>query len=96
MDACIAHLPASENKLQEYKSAQQSDPLCSLVIEFCQTGWPSKHQIDTALVPYWEARGDLTLQNDLLLYGNRIVVPTLMQQVTLTKLLQEHQGIERC
>ena len=96
MEECIAYLPASQNKLQEYRNAQQSDPLCSAIIKFCQAGWPNKHRIDAALAPYWEARGNLTLKNDLLLYGSRIVVPTSMQQVTLTKLHQGHQGIERC
>ena len=96
MEECVAYLPASQNKLQDYQNAQQSDPLCSAIIKFCQVGWPNKHKIDAALAPYWEARGNLTLKNDLLLYGSRIVVPTSMQQVTLTKLHQGHQGIERC
>ena len=96
MEECVAYLPASQNKLQDYQNAQQSDPLCSAIIKFCQVGWPNKHKIDAALAPYWEARGNLTLKDDLLLYGSRIVVPNSMQQVTLTKLHQGHQGIERC
>ena len=95
MEASVAHLPASPNKLQEYQEAQNVDPLCSIAIKYCREGWP-KNRPDEALAPYWEARGSLTLQGDLLLLGNRIVVPASMQQTTLTKIHQGHQGIERC
>ena len=96
MEACIAHIPASQSRLSEYEEAQNSDPLCSLVIKYCHTGWPGKQKVDEALAPYWEAQGDLTLHGNLLLYGTRIVVPSSMQRETLTKLHEGHQGIERC
>lgn len=95
-EACVAHLPAGQDRLQEYREAQQSDPLCTLVTKYCKTGWPHKNKVDEALAPYWEARGSLTLHGDLLLYSNRIVVPASMQQTTLSKIHQGHQGIERC
>lgn len=96
MEAAVSYLPASKHRLQEYQEAQKSDPLCSLVIKYCHTEWPRKTQIDEALAPYWQARGDLTLHGDLLLYGSRIVVPASLQRETLSKLHQGHQGVERC
>ncbi len=42
MEACIAHLPAGQERLTEYERAQNSDPLCSLIIKYCRTGWPGK------------------------------------------------------
>ena len=89
MEASVAHLPASPNKLQEYQEAQNVNLLCSIAIKYCREGWP-KNRPDEALAPYWEARGSLTLQGNLLLLGNRIVVPASMQQTTLTKLHQGH------
>ena len=90
MDASVAHLPASRDRLLEYTEGQTSDPLCSLVIKYCRTEWPGKKQVNEALAPYWEARGNL------LLHVNRIVVPAAMQRETLNKLHKGHQGIERC
>ena len=66
MEAPVAHLPASPNKLQEYQEAQNVDPLCSIAIKYCREGWP-KNRPDEALAPYWEARGSITLQGDLLI-----------------------------
>ena len=96
MEACIAHLPAGQNRLREYQEAQASDMLCSLVIKYCCTSWPVKGKVDEALDPYWKAQGALTLHRNLLLHGTRIVVPASMQRETLAKLHEGHQGIERC
>ena len=96
MDACIAHLPASQERLSEYQNAQNADSLCSLVMKYCHSGWPNKSHIDDAIRPYWESRGELTLHDHLLLHGTRIVVPAAMQQETLRKIHQGHQGIQRC
>lgn len=49
MDACISHLPASRERLGEYQEAQNSDALCSLVIKYCRSSWPTKNRIGKAL-----------------------------------------------
>ena len=94
--SCIAHLPASPDRLQAYREAQNADALLSLIIKYCRTGWPGKEKINDAISPYWESQGYLTLKDDLLLYGSRIVVPAAMQKETLNKLHEGHMGIERC
>ena len=45
---------------------------------------------------YWQFRGELSLCDNLLLYGTRIVVPDKMKHETLQKIHQGHQGIQRC
>lgn len=96
MDACIAHLPASQERLSEYQNAQNADPLCSLVMKYCHSGWTNKSHIDDAIRPYWESCGELTLHDRLLLHHTRIVVPAAMQQETLRKIHQGHHEIQRC
>ena len=95
MESCIAHLLASPQRLDMYRSAQKSDPVCSLVSKYCQNGWPGKNGVDEVMRPYWEVRGELSMHHNLLLFGSRIVVPASMQQETLGKLHQGHQGIQR-
>ena len=79
-DSCSIHalatvLPAKQDRLDEYKCAQKHDPVCSKLRDFCRQGWPSKHQIKGDLKGYWSVRGELTLVEDMLLSGNRILVP---------------------
>ena len=66
------------------------------MIKYCRSSWHTKNRIDEALKPYWEARGELTLHNNLLLYNNRVVVSASLQQEMLEKIHQGHQGIQRC
>ena len=91
----ISHLPASQPLLQVYQKAQATDPVCSRVIAHCKLEWP-KSCNNPELMPYWSIRGNLTLHNELLLYGGRIVVPKKLQAETLQKIHTGHQGIMRC
>ena len=55
-----------------------------------------KWSVDPELLPYWRFRDRLTLYEGLILYDNRIVVPPSLQDETLEKIHEGHQGIERC
>lgn len=52
--------------------------------------------IDIPIGPYWKVQSELSIHNKLLLRGKQIVVPKSLQQETLSKIHQGHQGIERC
>ena len=93
--SAVAHLLASPERVETYRQAQVEDPTCSIVIRYCQTGWPEKSAIDPLAKPYWEKRGELTVSQELLLCGTRIVVPRSLREETLVKLHQGHQEIER-
>ena len=96
MDACIAELPASPTTLSDLEQAQNEDPVLAMVIKYCKNGWPKKTKLNEVILPYWEARGQLTLNGNLLLYARRIVVPASRQREILKKLHTGHQGIRRC
>ena len=96
MEVYIAHLPASQQRIDEYRRSQATDPVCSTVVNYCRHGWPDKRNIDPTIMPYWKTRGELTVHDSLLLYGSRIVVPKSLQRETLLKIHEGHQGIQRC
>ena len=93
----VSALPASTDRLQKYRTAQLTDSVCADLIQLCQNGWPKhKRQVPEKLQPYWPVRGELTLNDDLLLRGHRIVVPQSLQKQTLQKIHSGHQGITKC
>ena len=87
-----SHLSASQNQLQVHQYAQATDQICAGVITYCKSEWPNSCS-DPELKPYWTVRGNLTLHNQLLLYGGRIVVPKQLQTETLQKIHTGHQVI---
>ena len=89
-------LPASKGRLEEYKEAQELDPLLSQVRQYCESKWPEKKFIHPVLIPYYQARNNLTVCNDLLLFNGRIVVPKALRAETLQRVHSGHQRVERC
>ena len=89
-------MPASKERLDEYRQAQKDDPVCTQVREYCLKQWPSKKFVSAEISPYWKEKNNLSVCNDLLMFGNRIVVRKSLQCETLTKVHTGHQGIERC
>ena len=68
----------------------------STLIFYCEKGWPEKHSFSLQLKHYWKWQGQLTTQNNLLLYETHMVIPLSMQQEIPQKLHDGHQGIQRC
>ena len=95
-DAIIDAIPIVQSMLIKFCTAQINDSVCSRIRQYCLSGWPSKQYIPGELKPYWFVRGELSVCNDLLLYGKRIVVPRSLQTFTLQKIHSGHLGIQRC
>ncbi len=90
------NLPATKQRLDAYKDAQEHDSVCQQVRQYCQQGWPIKNSVEPEIAPYWKYKQFLTVCKGLLMYGQRIVVPKVLQKETLQKIHEGHQGIERC
>ena len=88
--------PTEQQPLETYCQKQAEDPVCSKVMEYCKSGWPRKHLLQPELIPYWKLRSSLTMCNHLLLYNNRIIIPTSLQKEVMKRIHEGHQGIERC
>ena len=89
-------LPATEKRLEQIQQAQKQDAVCCKLIKYCQEGWPRKNLIPGPVKPYLHVAAELTVQNDLLLRGSRIVIPVSLQPEILEKLHIAHQGIHKC
>ena len=92
----ISHLPSKSQRVQTYRQEQTKDPVCKILFEYCQHGWPDRKDADPVTRPYWEAQGELTVGDGLLMLGSWMVVPKALQLETLRKIHEGHQGIVRC
>ena len=43
MEVAVKNLPATEQRLKEYASAQMSDQICSQILQYCQEGIKFSH-----------------------------------------------------
>ena len=57
---------------------------------FTKNGWPL--QVSEVLKPYWNRRLELSLEDDCIMWGNRVVVPKKCQKRVLEELHEVHFG----
>jgi hypothetical protein len=59
-------------------------------------GWPPVMPHNPIFRPYWENSNHLTVNNELLMYDDRIVIPQALQLDMLEKIHSGHLGMTRC
>ena len=92
----LANLPATEPKLNQIRETQHEDEVCSQIIQHCFDGWPGRTKLPGAFKPYAPYASELSVQNGLLMKGERIVIPCCMRLEMLDRLHDAHQGIVKC
>jgi hypothetical protein len=84
------------NTVDQYlKSTQEVEGL-SRVMMFYQNGWPNRIQTDNPEVNhYFKIRNDLTVQDSLVYFNDRLVVPPSFRRYTLQTLNETHIGFNK-
>ena len=96
VDSDLDSLPGSDVKLMEIKEAQDEDPVCGQIKNYCLEGWPDKFRFNGTLKPYWSVKGELTVVHGKLPQSTRIIVPLAMKLQVLDNVHKGHQGIVKC
>ncbi|MES9993111.1 MAG: RNase H-like domain-containing protein, partial [Candidatus Thiodiazotropha sp.] len=97
VDLIVRNLPATDMRLQEIRMKQGQDIICQTLFKYCQDGWPeSKHKACEIGKIYWPYRGEITVNEGLLMKADRLIIPTEMKQEILSKIHGAHQGITKC
>ena len=89
----IETAPISNVKLQHIRETVQNDNVCKTVLNYCKSGWPKVSKLSKDLLPFYNLRNDLSVQNGLLLKREAIIIP----EKTFSKKVHEgHQGVNKC
>ena len=89
----VRQIEALPVTLVQLKCATSRDPILSKVLRYTKYGWPDR--VDETLKPYWNQRTELTLEDDCIMWGIPVVVPTKLQDKVLDELHRVHIGIYR-
>ena len=93
VDLVVRNIPTSEPKMVEIKQAQQKDEICQKVIQYCQEGWPDKSLVKGEWKQFFHFASELSVEDGLLLRGNRIVILMALRAPVLNRLHEGHLGI---
>ena len=88
-------LPATNKQLERIKSFQCRDGTIQDLKEYTVEGWPETEKSE--LREYAAARGNFSIINGLLMYANRIVVPSELRREMLSRIHDTgHLSLYKC
>ena len=95
-DSVVRHLPVSDQRVQEILEAQHNDAICSQIRNYVKK-WVAFVMPNLPLLkPYWDNAHRLTINNDFLMFDDRLVIPQTMQLDILDVLHTGHLGMTKC
>lgn len=81
--------------LEDLRRTARQDTSYQELLQAVKSGFPSdRHTLPNALRPYWKIRAELYCDEDLVIYGVRVVVPSASRRRVLARLHDSHSGIE--
>ena len=91
---CVSSIPLTAVKI---KQQTDRDPILCKVKRYTQQGWPEqlKSQEAAELKPFFHRKSELSLEDGIILWGNRVVIPSCFQTRVLEVLHATHIGISR-
>ena len=89
--------PVEKERLTEIERATDKDNVMMKMKARITTGWPEKlADLEPELKPYFSFRDELTLQDGLVVRGDRIVIRASMRLEVMRKVHAGHMGINSC
>ena len=68
----VAQVEALPVTSLQVAAATKKDTQLSLVLRYTQSGWPA--EVPEVLLPYWNCKSEITIEQDCLLWGIRVVI----------------------
>ena len=81
--------------VSQIRTQTAHDPTLSRVKEFVMNGWTATHTLSPEFQPFVKRQLELSIQNDCLLWGSRVVVPPKLRGRALQELHSLHPGSSR-
>ncbi|KAL9976432.1 hypothetical protein ACROYT_G013732 [Oculina patagonica] len=90
-------LPVTGDRWQQMKNAAADDPVQKKLRDIIRSGWPeNRAQAPECVRPYFDVRGELTVQDELVFKGQQIVIPAVLRKELMEQTHATHIGIEGC
>ena len=76
---------------QQIANSTRTNPVLSKVLHYVKTGWPES--VLTELRPFFNRRIEITVEEECVLWGTRVIVPVDLQPKIMSLLHETHAGM---
>ena len=95
-DVRVDMLQFSKNKLSKIQEATRDDVILSQLTKVILEGWPeTMKELPNQIRDYWSYRDELSVENGIILKGERVLIPDSLRAGILEQLHTGHLGIEK-
>ena len=89
----VVSSPHESLRLQDLRKHTQEDHMYQQLLHYVREGFPDhRSQLPDECRAYWNVRGQLSVDDDLVVYGCRLVIPPALRKQVLSELHASHQG----
>jgi len=89
--------PINSSRLNDIRIATDSDCVLQQLKQMILQGWPThKSAVPSELVAFFDHRDELTVQDGIILRGDRVVIPRSLQSDMKHRVHAGHMGINSC
>jgi len=93
----ISNMPVTDQKMKQIIDGTSSDPQSSQLMTVILDGWPNdRSQCPKELLEFWNFRDELSVINEVILKGNKILIPKVCRADMLKVIHGSHLGVEKC
>ena len=96
LDVRVDLVKFQPERLESIRSSTRQDPVLNQLVNVIINGWPDTiKDVPTHIRSYWSFRDELSVEDGIILKGNRVVIPSNLHVCILSQLHYGHQGIEK-
>lgn len=92
----ILSINVSDERKKEMQKETENDSILKQIKLYCQHGWPNnKSKCPNEIRYFYRLKDDIFLEDNLLFYNDRLIIPNKMKREILNKLHEPHSGINK-
>ncbi|XP_055311607.1 uncharacterized protein K02A2.6-like [Sitodiplosis mosellana] len=92
----ILSINVTDARKIELQQETNNDEILKQIKEYCKFGWPNnKDKCDPSTRYFYRLRSDILLEDEILFYKQRIIIPKSMRKEILHQLHKPHFGINK-
>jgi len=96
MTEAILSINVSDERKTEIQNETEKDEALKIIKDFCIHGWPNnKENCPVELRYYYKFRNEIFLEDGILFFNMRIIIPKTMRKNILNQLHEPHFGINK-
>ena len=97
VDMITSAMPVADVRMKQIRSETSKDETLKRLRQVIIDGWPNTKQgCSPDITEYWNCRAELSVVEDIVYKGSKIVIPKSLRKAMLKKIHAGHLGIEKC